>query len=421
MSFRSLSWFKLVAAVAALSALLILACGSEGTLAPGSVVVATPLPTVAPAPTVAPVSAAASSPTAASVLAATPSPTGTSVPTAAPSPTAASVSAAAPTPAAPASTPVSSSPASGPVDEFDGVDRSDWLLPEGVTLVFDFRPASMLSGLSSMGGGVEGLDGLTESFRSETGIDIGLVEYAQMFMPAGSLMSVLSGLDEDEADVGLVLYGEFDEAEIVSRSESGGYGGSVYRGYSVYAETDEYGQTTVLGFVGSGVMVIGTDSGVRAVLDVAAGDPVASGGVVDALDSLGERDFGFAVELTSDFSDMAMSDGDGFTPEPEFAGLLGQVLLASPVSAAGILFGDGVLEIELVSLFDDADSADVFREGFEGAEAASGVAVEVVQSGSAVTVRMVLDVADLEHILGDAFTGILPLLPTEGGDLEVYP
>lgn len=193
---------------------------------------------------------------------------------------------------------------------------------------------------------------LAEDFRNETGIDLNSVRYAQVFVPADALLGLPPGMDGDELETGVTLYGKFDEAEIVARSRSAGQtenGSFIHRGHNVYFEKDEYGRTAFLGFIGSGVMVLGTESGVLAVLDAAAGDTAASGRAVEALESLGERDLGFAVETQRHPSEGAPSEGapsgrENLIPETGLAGLLDRISLAAPVSATGMRFSDGALE-----------------------------------------------------------------------------
>ena len=380
-----------------IAGVLALACGSDPTATPAPTATLFPMPTATPAPT------------------ATPSPTPT--PTLAPAPT------ATPAPA----------PTSTPERMPGGAEPGASLLPEGAVFVIDARPAALLASPwpAMMSEGEAGdAQAIAEDFRNETGVDPHSVEYVQAFMPATVLTAMFSGLGEDEfdfGDAGMVLYGEFDEAEIVAHAEEAGdveYAASAYRGYSVYTAAGDYGEgMEVLAFVGSDVMVLGAESGVRAVLDVAAGAaPPASGNAVQILDSLGERHLGLAVELPPGYLEMMMSEGEGVMPEAGLLGALDLTALAAPVNAMGALLHDDAVEIESVSRFDDSAAATASKEYSEGVVAMLGVmsaspelqefasGMEVSQSGNTVTFRMTISAAMIEELFRGMLTGMMPPL-----------
>ncbi len=412
MSFAPLLRSRLAVLGMALAALLVIACGSDPTATPAPTATPLPVPTATLAPTATPVPA----PTAT----ATPAPTATAIPaptaTPAPAPTA------------------TATPAPEPEGMAGGMEPGDSLLPEGATgFIVDANPAALLASSSFLmemmmdANGIE-LETFADDFEADTGVDLYSVTYAQMFMPIDALLGMGMGLmgteeaasaDEEvgfELDFGLVLYGEFDEAEVVASledSEGAEYGISSYRGYNVYRVED-----AGIAFVGSSAMVYGTESSVEAMLDVAAGAaPPASGDAIDALESLGERHLGIVTELPPEFLETLMADGAGLMPEEGLLGALDLSALVSPVNATGLLLsGDGI-EIASVSLFDDAAAATASMEYTEGLVAMLGListspelgelasSMEVTQSGNAVTTRMSLSFEMIEQLF-DAMGGM---------------
>lgn len=350
---RSFTRFRFAAAAATLFALMTLACS------PDPAPTATPLPTHTPAP----------------MPTHTPAATDTPVPT----PTTAQT------------------PTQALAGTNGEMERADWLLPESATLIIDARPAGMLAGLSALGSGPDLTDGLVEQFQGETGIDLNAVSYVQIFMPAEALSSLPPGTDDD-LETAVVMYGEFDEAEIVARSRSRGQTENrsfTHRGYSVHSETDEYGETTFMSFAGPGVLALGTESGVLAVLNAAAGDRATPSRAAEALNLLGERDLGFATDMLEPSEDYYLD----LMPEDRIRGLLDFMLKAAPVNAMGIRFGEGGLEVESVSLFDEEEHATRFLRGIEASGAESGVEMETLQVENKVTVWMTVDAESIWGIL----------------------
>ena len=400
MNFSLLLMPKLAAVGTALAVLLALACGSDPT--------PTPQPTATPAPTATPV----------------PTPTPTPEPTATPTP-------------APTATPTPAPTATPEMEEEETETSSlprpgESLLPEGVGMVAEVYPAAVLgpssplvSMILALGGedADGGVDAMVEDFQEETGIDLLSVTYAEMFTDADALLDSGLDLDSGEVDLGLALYGEFDEEEIVAsfdRDDDVEYEVSDYRGFTVYLVHDVGGDPVSVSIIDAETVLIGTASSVEAMLDVADGAaPPLSGELRQALDSLGDRHLGLAIELPPELLEEMM--GAGGEDAMSQMGLLGAMdisALTAPVNAMKVLFGDdGAMHIAASSFFDDSEAATASKEYSEGIVAMFGLmtanspelqefasSMEVSQSGSDVTFKMSITAQAIEELFASLGT-----------------
>ena len=386
MSLGCPSIHKVVMAGALLVLLLVIACASEP--AP----TATPVPTATPAPT----------------ATATPSPTATPPPT-------------------PTATPEPETAAVALLGES--------LLPEGAAFIFDFNPAAVLSSSSSLiatllaasTGDTEGdisMASIAEDFRQDTGIDLYAVDHAEMYLSLNMLLDPGTGMAAEEADFGVALYGEFDEDKIVAGFEDSGEGSEVeistYLGNSIYVLHDDFGGSSALAVIGPDAVLYGTETGVHAMLDVAAGAaPSVSDELRQILDSLGERHIGIVMEMPPEYFDMLnMTGGGDAQSQMGLLGALDMSAMTAPVSAVKALLGDEALEIESRSYFDDNESATASREYSGGIVAMFGMmagspelqdfasGMEVSQSGNVVTFKMDITPQAIDGLF--AGMGVLP-------------
>ena len=373
---------KLAMAGIFLAALLVAACGSDPTPTP------TPEPTATPAPTVTPI----------------PAPTPTPEPTATPT-------------TAPTATPAPTATREAEETETSALWRpGESLLPEGAGMVAEVYPAAVLgpssplvSILLALGGGDGdgGIDAMVEEFSRGTGIDLLSVTYAEMFTDVEALLDPGMAIDSGEVDVGMALYGKFDEDEIVTSFERDdvAYEVSDYRGFTVYLLQDAGGAPMSVSIIDAGAVLIGTTSSVEAMLDVAAGaTPPLSGELRETLDSLGDRHLAFAMELPPELlEEMAVGmEGEEVMPQMGLLGAMDMSALTAPVNAMKVLFGDdGAMHIWAISHFDDNEAATASKEYSEGIVAMFGFmaadspelqdfasTMEVGQSGSDVTFKM---------------------------------
>ena len=374
-----------------LAVLLVLACGSDPTPTPTTEPTATPVPT----PT------------------ATPEPTPTPEPTATPTP--------APTaPPEPTATPEAED-TSVSLPESSG----ESLLPGGAALVIEAYPAALLDSAAPLFAMLieldpesagDGLDGVVEDFRDESGIDLRSVTYAEMYMDLESFLGTIEGMDTTDVEFGMALYGEFDDDEIVATLElegDGSYEVADYRGFAVH-RVEDGGEAISVSIIDSKMALIGTDVSVEAMLDVAAGAaPAASGELRQMLDSLGDRHLGFAMALPPELlEEMAMGTaGEDALPQMGLLGAMDLTALTAPVNAMKVLFRGDTIEIEARSHFDDDTAATASKEYSEGVVAMFGAmfatseelqdfasSMEVSQSGEAVTFKMAVTVQVLEEL-----------------------
>ena len=392
---------KLFVVGAALALLLALACGSDPT--------PTPEPTATPPPTATPVPTPTSTPE--------PTPTPTRAPTATPTP-------------APTATPG--------VEETETTSLwrpSESLLPEGVGMVAEVYPATVLGPSSplvgmigALGGEADGdVDGLVEEFQESTGIDLLSVTFAEMFTDVDALLGSGLDLDSGEVDFGMALYGEFDGEDIVAsfgRDDDLEYEVGDYRGYTLYLIHDGGGPPMSVSIIDADTVLIGTASSVEAMLDVADGASSSlSGGLREALDSLGDRHLGFAIELPPELlEEMVMgTEGEEGMPQMGLLGAMDMTALTAPVNAMKVLFEDDTMHITASSFFDDSVAATASKEYSEGVIAMLGAVfasseelrdfasgMEVSQSGDIVTFEMSITAQVIEELFASLGTMMMP-------------
>ena len=266
-----------------------------------------------------------------------------------------------------------------------------------------------------------GIDDLVEDFRESTGIDLLSVTYAEMFTDIEALLDSGTAMDSSEFDAGMALYGEFDEQEIVAsfeRDDDLEYEVSDYRGFTVYLLHDVGGDPMSVSIINAETVLIGTASSVEAMLDVADGAaPSLSGELRQALDSLGERHMGFAIELPPELLEEMMGVGsEDAMPQMGLLGAMDISALTAPVNAMKVLFDDdGTMHITATSLFGDSEAATASREYSEGVVAMFGLmtadspelqdfasSMEVGQSGSDVTFKMSISAQTIEELFASS-------------------
>ena len=280
-----------------------------------------------------------------------------------------------------------------------------------------------------------GTDSAVESFREELGIDLRSVTYAEMFMDLNVLAELVGdGMMDEEPELprfSIAMHGEFDEAEIIgviTGNPETEYQTESYRGHTVHIFSDageefDREESGAAVFLDSETLLFGSVPGVEAMLDVAEGAaPPLSGELRQALDFLGERHLGFAVELPPEFlEEMVMgADGEDVMPEMGLLGALDLGALVAPVSAMKLLLHDDAMEIEAVSLFEDNDAATASKEYSEGIVAMFGLmsdspellelasGMEVSQSGNAVTFGMTISSAAMGQLFAGLGVGVMP-------------
>ena len=379
------------AGIALLALLVVVACGSDPT--------ATSAPTVIPPPT-------------ATATPVPPPPTATPAPTATPRPTA--------TPVPPTPTPTAMP------EPTAMMESGQSLLPEGAQFIVDARPEALLDSLflgEMMGMFLVDAESIIDDASDAICLDPTDLTYVQMFLPADLLADVAMGMGDAEdpmtmeeaagLDFGVALHGGFDPSDVMACLADGpepeGYESAEYRGYEVHLTEDVLGERTALAFAGPGVMLIGTQSAVEAMLDVAAGAaPPASGAAAAALESLGPRHLGIVMEIPPEF----MEATEGMMPEQGLLGAMDLTALTAPVNAMSALLNEDSIEIASVSVYDNLLEAAAAKEYSEGLMAMTGVIfaespelmqlaseIEVSQSGNSVTTRITVSFETLELLM----------------------
>ena len=380
------------AGIALLALLVVAACGSDPTATSAP-------PTDIPPPT-------------ATATPVPPPPTATPAPTATPRPTA--------TPVPPTPTPTAMP------EPTAMMESGQSLLPEGAQFIVDARPEALLDSLflgEMMGMFLVDAESIIDDASEAICLDPSDLTYVQMFLPADLLADVAMGMGDaadpmtmEEAaglDFGVALHGGFDPSDVMACladvPEPEGYESAEYRGYEVHLTEDALGERTALAFAGSDVMLIGTQSAVEAMLDVASGSaPAASGAAVAALESLGPRHLGIVMEIPPEF----MEATEGMMPEQGLLGAMDLTALTAPVNAMSALLNEDSIEIASVSVYDNLLEAAAAKEYSEGLMAMTGVIfaespelmqlaseIEVSQSGNSVTTRITVSFETLELLM----------------------
>ena len=380
------------AGIALLALLVVAACGSDPTATSAP-------PTDIPPPT-------------ATATPVPPPPTATPAPTATPMPTA--------TPVPPTPTPTAMP------EPTAMMESGQSLLPEGAQFIVDARPEALLDSLflgEMMGMFLVDAESIIDDASEAICLDPSDLTYVQMFLPADLLADVAMGMGDAEdpmtmeeaagLDFGVALHGGFDPSDVMACLADGpapeGYESAEYRGYEVHLTEDVLGERTALAFAGPGVMLIGTQSAVEAMLDVAAGAaPPASGAAVAALESLGPRHLGIVMEIPPEF----MEATEGMMPEQGLLGAMDLTALTAPVNAMSALLNEDSIEIASVSVYDNLLEAAAAKEYSEGLMAMTGVIfaespelmqlaseIEISQSGNSVTTRITVSFETLELLM----------------------
>ena len=354
--------------------LLLLACGSD------------PDPTPSPTP----------APTATPIPAATPEPTATPPPTATPAPT----------------------PVPAPARES--------FIPQGATVIIDARPSEILesslveSVLSALFDGPGTVEGFFDEFQSATGISLRSVEYAEGFVDIGDVLGMATSDPGDvEAtlpDLGIAVRTAVDEDDLAHRLSGPGksdgepyYELTSYRGHNLYVDAGGDRSKFVFSVVEEDTLLFGSEEGVKAMLDVASGSAAQiSGESLDALDSLGARDFGLILRIPEGLLDAA-ADGGGESGNP--MAMLGLGGVAPELTLMALRFSDDSAQVHTVEFYEDeavAATAKEYNQGtlamvgslFGSAELQELIAESVItQDGDKVSYKFSIDEPAMSAIL----------------------
>lgn len=368
------------AGTASLMVVLLIACGSDPTPTP------VPTSTLAPPPTATP----------------RPSPTPIPPPTATPTPT------------------VQPAPA-----------RESYI-PQGATVAIDARPSNIfrspvmepLLGLLFDGAGGEA--GFFAEFEAETGVLLRSLDFMEMYVDFQDVFEIAmtgsEGLESEFPDFGVVLRGpDIDEDDFVSRlgkaNETGpgaGYEAIVHRGYQIHVEADEESDGFAFSFADRDTLLLGTQDGIKAMLDVASGSaPQVSGEGMRALDSLGDRDFGLVLLMPDGLPDALGETGEsGGNPLAAFG--LGS--LAPRATVMAMRTEDQALRVRTLEIYEDEPAAAAAREYNEGTMAMMGSMfgspgiqalisdTDIRQDGNTVSYSSSVDQSAMTAILDFLFT-----------------
>lgn len=255
-------------------------------------------------------------------------------------------------------------------------------------MAIDARPSDIfrspvmepLLGLLFEGAGGEA--GFLSEFEAETGIPLRSLEFMEMYMDFGEAFEIaMSGTEDLESefpDLGVVLKGDdIDENDFVLMLEEANeedpgveFEATGYRGYQIHADAGEGSEGFAFSFADRDTLLLGTQDGIKAMLDVAAGAaPPISGEAVRALESLGDRDFGLILLTPEGLPDASTESGDA-SGNPLAAFGLGA--LAPQLTVMALRFEGREMQAQTLEFYEDESVAATAKEYNEGMMAMIG-------------------------------------------------
>ena len=230
--------------------------------------------------------------------------------------------------------------------------------------------------------GGTGEEGILGELEAETGISLRSLEFMEMYMDFAEVFEMAMGGAEDLEsglpDLGVVLRGdEIDEDEFVLTLEKAGeedpgvdFEATGYRGYQIHVNAGDGSEGFAFSFADRNTLLLGTQDGIKAMLDVASGAaPQISGESVRALDGLGDRDFGMILLTPEGLPDASTETGDA-SGNPLAAFGLGA--LAPQVTVMALRFEDRVMQVRTLEFYEDESVAATAKEYNEGTMAMVG-------------------------------------------------
>lgn len=230
--------------------------------------------------------------------------------------------------------------------------------------------------------GTNGDEGILSELEAETGISLRSLEFMEMYMDFAEVFEVaMASTEEVESelpDLGVVLRGDgIDEDEFAlmlgraSEEDPGvNFEATEYRVYQIHVNAGDGSEGFAFSFADRDTLLLGTQDGIKAMLDVASGAaPQISGEGVRALDGLGDRDFGMIL-LTPDGLPDASTETGGASGNPLAAFGLGA--LAPQVTVMALRFEDRVMQLRTLEFYEDETVAATAKEYNEGTMAMVG-------------------------------------------------
>ncbi len=230
--------------------------------------------------------------------------------------------------------------------------------------------------------GAGGEAGFLIEFEAETGISLRSLEFMEMYMDFGEAFEIaMSGAEDLESelpDLGVVFRGDdIDQDDFVSMLEQANedeprvdFEATGYRGYQIHVDTGEGAEGFAFSFADRDTLLLGTQDGIKAMLDVAAGAaPQISGEAVRALDSLGNRDFGMILLTPEGLPDASSESGDA-SGNPLAAFGLGA--LAPQLTVMAVRFEARVMQVQTLEFYENESMAATAKEYNEGTMAMVG-------------------------------------------------
>lgn len=297
------------------------------------------------------------------------------------------------------------------------------LVPEGSNLIAEVNlvgilasdgPAGIIESLPrGEGESAFDLDGLLDFFVAETGVDIRQFTRAVLF----------GDVTQDEDHFGVIALGEFDEVSLISGIRSATEDRMVsteYKGRLLYSSEDD-GDSFSFTVLDEGILVLGTEEAVKAVVDVREGDlGGVSGPILDAFGNLGSA----LVKLEFDVTATDLRDQDFDLGEIPFLGgaaegLAGSLEAVQDLELAGLAFSqNGQILILRVNLdFANEDAAASINNILDGLlKLGAGLspvpeladALERVQlslDGAKFSIRIEISAPEISELVGSV-TGI---------------
>lgn len=248
----------------------------------------------------------------------------------------------------------------------------------------------------------DGIEEELDEFEDETGLDPDEAEEVLVF---AEIPDMETQMDPDaEEFAGFIVHGEWDQDDVIESiedAEDTEYELTEYAGEEVLyepTEEPEFGTATYVGVLADGQFVMGSESAVKASLDVGYddADPV-DGDLLEMYEEMHGGHVTVAVEITDGLTDGAMGvdeevgqvevAGGSFDTDDGQVAFVGQAITADEDAAMDIadMINGGLATVR--QFVEDEDAEDELR------------AIEVEQDDTTVTISYEGDIDDLENLL----------------------
>ena len=273
------------------------------------------------------------------------------------------------------------------------------------------------------------MDDILDEIESEMGIDLRSIERIEMFLDLDA--TLLSSLSVEELEdleledvampsMGVALYGGpgtdvlLNELldELLEVEGDAAARGESYRGHEIYADPIGDLDGFAFSFTDTGALLLGSVGGVKAMIDIAAGDspPGLDPLAWQALGEMDGRHLGMALSLSEELLAEMVAEAGG--EDLGMLSLLDPTAMTAPVTVLALRMGDDDVTVFAREFFESEEDAVVSMEYQQGTLAMVGAmagspalleivdGMEITRDGVEVAYRMTITVPQMQEIFG---------------------